>query len=100
MIEKLQISEHYEGIKPDQVFEAGKLAFSKLGMDIVKDRSFAFLLQGSVSLEENLINANFIVNAFQNLLNLTLTSETASMEALNSFAKSFLETLRSNLDKQ
>lgn len=96
-MEKFQVTEKYEGIKAERVFEVGKLTFSDLGMKIIKDRSFAFLLQGSLSVGENLINANFIVSAFQNEINLTLTSETADKEVLSDSAKRFMETLKSRL---
>jgi len=96
-MEKFQVTEKYEGKKAEQVFEAGKLTFSDLGMKIVKDRSFAFLLQGSLFVEGNLINTNFIVNAFQNEINLTSTSEAAGKEMLSDFAERFMETLKSHL---
>jgi len=97
-MEKLHISEKHEGTKPERVFEAGKSTFSDLGIDIKKVRTFAFLLQGSLSSEEHLINANFIVSAFQNEFNLTLTSETANKEELNSFANRFIKSLKNYLD--
>lgn len=48
-------------------------------------------------MRENLINANFIVSACQNEINLTLTTETADKEVLIDFAKRFMETLKRNL---
>ena len=96
-METFQFKGKYEGIKPNQVFDAGKTAFVSLGMEIVKDRSFAFLLQTKTSGGADVINANFIVSPFQNEYNLTLTSETADQETLDAFAKAFADKLKENL---
>jgi hypothetical protein len=93
---KFQFQEKYEGHKPEQVFNAGKAAFEALGMAVVKDRSFAFLLQTKTSGDADVINANFIVSPFQNEYNLTLTSETTDQETLEAFAKAFADKLKEN----
>jgi len=94
-----KISEKFEVLKPGEVFEAGRASFADLEMEIVKDRSFALLLQTRLT-GEDVINANFIVNGFQNEFTLTLTSETADDNALLSLARRFVERLNQHLAEQ
>lgn len=94
-----KISEKFESVKPEQVFEAGRTSFVDLEMEIVKDRSFALLLQVRTK-GDHVINANFIVNGFQNEFTLTLTSETADAEALHALAEQFAERLKQHLAQE
>jgi hypothetical protein len=94
-----KISEKFESVKPEQVFDAGRASFADLEMEIVKDRSFALLLQTRLT-GNDVINANFIVNGFQNEFTLTLTSETADQEALQELAERFVERLNQQLTEQ
>jgi hypothetical protein len=94
-----KISEKFESLKPEQVFEAGRTSFADLEMEIVKDRTFALLLQVRTTGDHE-INANFIVNGFQNEFTLTLTSETADAEALHALAEQFAERLKQNFSEQ
>lgn len=94
-----KISEKFESLKPEHVFEAGRTSFADLEMEIVKDRSFALLLQVRTT-GDHVINANFIVNGFQNEFTLTLTSDTADAEALHTLAERFAERLKQHLPQQ
>jgi hypothetical protein len=94
-----QVSQKFEAVKPGEVFEAGRASFADLEMEIVKDRSFALLLQTRLT-GKDVINANFIVNGFQNEFTLTLTSETADDDALQSLAGRFVERLNQQLADQ
>lgn len=98
-LDNYKISEKFKSVKPAQVFEAGRNSFADLEMEIVKDRSFALLLQVRMT-GEHVINANFIVNGFQNEFTLTLTSETADQEALHALAERFKVTLYQHLAQQ
>lgn len=91
-----KISEKFEAVKPGEVFEAGRTSFDDLEMEIVKDRSFALLLQTRLT-GNDVINANFIVNGFQNEFTLTLNSETAGADAMQSLAERFVERLNQHL---
>lgn len=95
-MENLSISEKFEAVKPDQVFAAGRNAFADLDMEIVKDRSFALLLQARTTGADP-INANFMVNGFKNEFSLTLTSERANPEGLQALAESFKQALEQHL---
>ena len=97
---KLQIEEKYEGWKPGDVFEASKAAFNEIGMEILKVRAFAFLLQARTTTEEDLIEANLLVSNFEDEFTLSLSSETADQESLNHLAKEFVETLKRLLHEQ
>jgi len=94
---KLQINEKFEGLTSEQVFEASKAAFNELGMVVFKVRSFAFLLQARTASEEDLVNANLIVSAFENEFNLTLSSETVDQESLIDLADKFIEKIKNIL---
>jgi hypothetical protein len=94
-----KISEKFESVKPGEVFDAGRTSLADLDMEIVKDRSFALLLQARTT-GDHVINANFIVNGFQNEFSLTLTSETADQEALHALAERFKVTLYQHLVQQ
>jgi hypothetical protein len=91
-----KIVEKFVSVKPNQVFEAGRTSFADLEMGIVKDRSFALLLQAR-RLGDHVINANFIVDGFQNEFTLTLSSETANQEALQGLAERFTAKLNQYL---
>lgn len=95
-MEELKVTEIFEDRNPAQVFEAGRVAFADLDMRIVKDRSFALLLQACTT-GDHVTNANFIVNGFQNEFTLTLASETADQDALKILANRFVEALNNHL---
>jgi hypothetical protein len=94
---KSQKTEKFEGEKPENVFEAGKKVFDEIGMEIIKVRSFAFFLQAQTKGGGDMIDASFIVSGFQNEFSLTLTSETAGQEKLETFADEYLEKLDHHL---
>lgn len=96
---KLQKTEKFEGNKPENVFDAGKKVFDEMDMEIIKVRSFAFLLQARTKDGGDLIGANFIVSSFQNEFSLTLTTETAGKEVLETFADEYLKRLKHHLSE-
>ena len=96
---KLQKTEKFKGNKPETVFEAGKKVFDEMGMEIIKVRSFAFFLQARTKDPGDIIDANFIVSGFQNEFSLTLTSESAGQEKLETFADEYLEKLDHHLSE-
>jgi RNA binding exosome subunit len=93
------ISEKISGHKAEQLFKAGRSSLEELKMEIVKDRSIAFLLQARTTDRDDVINVNFIVNAFQNECSLALTSETAVHETLKVLAGQFIDALRRQLNE-
>jgi hypothetical protein len=97
---QFMISEKFESIKADQLFNAGRTSLIDLGMEIIKDRSIAFLLQARTITEEVVINANFIVNAIQKEFSIILTSEIADLKLLKGFAERFIKTLKTYLEEQ
>ena len=97
---KLYIKENFEGSKSEQVFEASKATFNELGMEILKVRAFAFLIQARTTPEEDLINANLLVSNFEDEFTLSLSSETADQESLKYLANRFVETLNKILCDQ
>lgn len=99
-MEKLNVSEKFEGIQPAQVYEAGQAAITDLAMEVVKLRSFALLVQAKYTGPDHQVNVNFIVNAFQNECNLTLASETADEETLKALAGRFIDALHRHMAEQ
>jgi hypothetical protein len=99
-MEEIKVSEKFEGIQPAQVFEAGQAAFADLQMDIVKVRAFAYLIQAHHPGPDHQVNANFIVNAFQNECVLALTSETADGETLKALAERFFTAQHNHMAGQ
>lgn len=95
-----KISEKYVSFSADQVFKAGRASLTDLEMEIIKDRSIAYLLQARTIGGGDVINANIIVNAFQNEYSITLASETADQALLKVFADRFVEALKNHLDEQ
>lgn len=93
------ISEKISGYKAEQLFTAGRSSLNELKMEIVKDRSIAFLLQARTTDRNDVINVNFIVNAFQNECSLALTSETADQETLKVLAGQLMDALKRHLDE-
>jgi len=87
---KLQRTQKFEGVTPENVFKTAKSLFEEMGMEIIKVRSFAFFLQAKTKGGGDLIDANFMVSSFQNEFSLTLISETVSMEKLETFAADYL----------
>ena len=77
------IKKNYENIKPEQVYEAGKATFTDLGLEIYKMRPFAYLVQARTTGEEGLINVNIIASPFAKEFNLTVKSDTASQESMD-----------------
>ena len=97
---KLQIKEKFEGPNPGEVFEASKAAFKEMGMEILKVRAFAFLLQARMTAKEDLINANLLVSNFEDEFTLSLSSEAADQELLDDLAIKFVDTLNKILHEQ
>ncbi len=97
MTNKAQITHPFADASPGEVFDAGKQALNQLGYAIVKDRSFAYLLQARKTEQTTTIDLNFIVNAFEKVVNLTLSSETADEDVLHAAGKQVIETLQEQL---
>ncbi len=92
-----QITHPFADESPGEVFEAGKQALNELGYAIVKDRSFAYLLQARKTHLSDTIDVNFIVNAFEKVVNLTLSSETADEDALTAAGQRVIEMFQEQL---
>lgn len=97
MTAKAQITHQFADVSPGEVFDAGKQALNQLGYAIVKDRSFAYLLQARKTEATGTIDVNFIVNAFEKVVNLTLSSEMAADDALHAAGQQVIETLQKQL---
>jgi hypothetical protein len=82
------------GIKPERVFEASQATFKKLGWEIYKMRSIAFLVEARTTTDEGYILANIIATVFGNSeISLTIKSDTASQATLEAQAETIFSTL-------
>ena len=93
------ITKKLDDLKPEQVFEAGKITFNELGMEIYKMRSIAFLVQARTTGKGDLILANIIANPFLNEISLTVKSETASQDTVDAVTQKIFGTLEKHLGK-
>ena len=85
-------------LKPELVFEASQATFKTLGWEVYKMRAIAYLVEGRITLDNDYILGNIITNVFGTPeISISIKSDTASQETVETLAAKLLETLESKI---